>query len=258
MSFNTYGLYRRTFGIFTALCIFSYFLFHFNNYLLFDGELSAYAALYDTLEYVRYVISDLISFIIPTVSAVLLAPLTFERRAHKLYPTALLLALPHIFYNIPYYYVYHIAYHYDSIESILISIPLSILISLFTALYTLALAYVSRYVFLRRGGEPHSYSARAVYFSLSHSLSASIFSIVFIHFAINFINELIDAITFFIEYADSYRIGELIYILGRFVLILVLMLFAQWLCTFIHNKVVSGRFSDDDSNQTESGEKKAE
>ena len=246
MSFNSFKLYRRAFGIFTVLCIFSYFLFHFNNYLLFDGELSNYAALYDTLEYVRFAISDLISFIIPTLSALLLTPLILDCRAYKLYPTAFLLAAPHLFYNIPYYYIYHIAYGYDSIESLLISIPFSILISLLSALYTLVLAYISKLVFQRCGGKTALYPERAAYFSTSDRVGASIFAFVLIHFALNFISELIEAVTFFIEYADTYRIGELIYILGRFVFILLLMLFAQWLCTLVHNRILSPRFSNDE------------
>ena len=111
------------------MCIFAYFLFHFNNVLLFEGELSAYAAYYDALEYVRYVLTDIIFFLIPTISALLLCPLTPTERAYKLYPISLALSASLMFYNVPYYYMYHLAYRYDSIESILISIPLSILIS---------------------------------------------------------------------------------------------------------------------------------
>ena len=255
MSFNSYKLYRRAFAIFSLLCAICYFLFHFNNYLLFDGELSAYAALYDTLEYVRYAVSDMIFFLIPTVSAVLLLPQLFNERAYKLYPLAFLLSLSEVFYNIPYYYIYHIAYGYDSIESISISVPLSLLISLVLAIYSLTLAYVAKLVFLRRGGKLAAYPARTGYFSLSSGVGLSTFFAVFIHFVICFIRELIDAVTFFIEYADSYRIGELIYILGRFVFILALMLIAHAVCIFVHNKILSRRFEAEDDTQKAKAEK---
>ena len=245
MSFNSYKLYRRTFWIFSLVCAFCYFLFHFNNILLFDGELSAYAALYDTLEYVRYALSDLLFFLLNTISALLLVPLLFASPAYKVYPTALLLSASLLFYNIPYYYIYHIAYGYDSIESITISVGFSAVVSLLSALYTLALAFISKRIFLRRG-EFTEYPESSSYLSLADSTSLSVFSIALIHFSISLIRELVEAVTFFIEYADSYRIGELIYILGRFVFILLLLLISHGVCVLIHNKILSRRFSEDE------------
>lgn len=247
MSFNSQRLYRRAFGIFSLLCVFSYFLFHFNNYILFDGEISKYAGYYDTLEYIRYAITDLVFFLIPTVSAVILTPLTFAKKAYAVYPTALLLSASYVFYNIPYYYMYHIAYGYDSIESLLICIPYSFILSLIYALYTLGLAYLARLIFYRRSDTP-DYAKSCGHFSLSSSVGASVFSSVAIHFAFSFIRELIDAVSFFIEYADSYRIGELIYIVGRFIFIMLLMLLCQAVCITVHNKILAKRFSNDSVN----------
>ena len=245
MSFNSYKLYRRTFMIFSLLCALCYFLFHFNNILLFDGELSAFAALYDTLEYIRYALHDLLFFLLNTVSALLLVPLLLSAPAYKIYPTALLLSASLLFYNIPYYYIYHIAYGYDSIESITISVGFSAVVSLLSALYTLALAFISKRIFLRRS-EPLAYPEPASYLSLADSTSLSVFSIALIHFSVSFIKELVEAVTFFIEYADSYRIGELIYILGRFVFILLLLLVAHTVCVLMHNKILGKRFSEDE------------
>lgn len=245
MSFNSHRLYSRTFCIFSLLYAVSFFMFYFNNYLLFEEALYEYSAHYDTFEYVRYAISDLIKFSLPALSATLLLPLAFTVKAYKLYPLGLALSASSLFYNIPYYYLYYLsAYRYDSIESITISLLISVLISLLYALYSLALAYIARLVFFKRGGELPGFRTPAPPFLLSKSLSAAIFSAVLIQFILTLSAELFDAITFFIEYADTYRIGELLYILGRLVYILLCMIFSQWLCVFVHGKVIAKRFAD--------------
>lgn len=245
MSFNSYRLFRRAFGIFSLLCAVSFFLFYFNNYLLFEEKLSALAPHFDTLEYARYAIAEVIDFILPPLSALLLMPRLLTERAYKLYPAALLLSLSKLFYNLPYYYLYHIAVGYDSFESVMLTLPLSLLISLLSALYALGLAYLGLRVYKKRGTGIGDYANPAPHFSLSHPTCASVFSFVLAGFIITFAVKLVDAILFFVEYADSFRLGELFSVLGSFLYPLLYMLFTQWLCVHVHNRIIANRFYEE-------------
>ena len=248
MKFNSYRLYARAFGIFSLLCILSFTLFYFNNYLLFDVGLVKYSANYETLEYVRFAIVRIIDFLLPTLMALILLPRMLYARAYRLYPTALLLASAHLFYNILYYYLYHIAYRYDSIESILISVPLSVIITAVYALYVLFLAFVAKLVFLKRGGNNASPTEHCFALKPTSATGTAVFSIVFINFIVSIIGEAFDTVTFFAEYADSYTMGELLYILGSYVYLLLVMLLAALLCSAVYNKIIVGRFEKEEKN----------
>lgn len=246
MIFNDRCLYRRTFGVLSLLCILSFTFFYFNNYLLFDKSLTHLAPYYDTLEYVRLAITKIIDFIIPTVSALLLFPKILTAPPYRVYPAALLLALSHAFRNLPYYYLYNLAFGYDSIESISITVPLALFLSALYALYSVALAYVAKLLFYKRGAKDSDATLPCQLFSISSPVSFAVFSIAFIHFLALLISEAVDTVIFFIEYADSYRIGEIIYIFGSFIYILVTMLIGAALCTLVYNKIIRGRMTNTD------------
>ena len=221
-------------------------MFYFNNFLLFEEGLSDYSVYYDLLEDIRAAITDVIDFVIPTATTTLLVPLVMSERIGKIIHIVLLPSLSKLFYTIPYYYMYYIVEGYDSIESICLSLPATAVICLLTAAYTLLLAYISKLVYTKRGASFDDYPNRCPAFATSHPTTGSIFIGVAIHFATVLVIELISAVVFFIEYADNYRLGELFYILGSFVYILICMLLAQWICTLIHNTVIADRFERDE------------
>ena len=245
MKFNTYRLYGRAFVIFSIMCALSFFIFYFNNYLLFDGELYKYSVHYETLEYVRFAIVEIIDFLLPTLSALLIFPRLLTERAYRAYPSALILCSAHLFHNILYYYLYHLAYGYDSIESISISIPFSVFISALYALYAVALAYAAKLVYVRRGGDFKALGERCFSLMPASPIDYAVLTVVFVQFGIRFVGELVETVIFFIEYADSYRIGELIYILGSFVYILITMLLGALIASLVYNKIIAKRISVD-------------
>ena len=241
MRFNTYRLYRGAFGILSALLIFSFAFFYFDNYLLFEGELYKYSAYYEVLEYVRLAISRAIDFATPPLVALTVFPRLHYESAYRAYPAALAVCSARLFYDIPYYYLYHIAYGYDTPESLTRCIPLAIFLAALHALYAVALAYVAKLVFQKRGGVPEDITERCSALSPTSPIGSAVLSAILIQFSLTLISELTDTVTFFVEYGDSFRIGELIYILGSFVYILVLLLLSAIICSAIYNAVIAPR-----------------
>ena len=241
MKFNTYRLYRKYFGIFSALSVISFSFFYFDNYLLFSSELSNYASLYDTLEYIRFATSELIDFLIFSLTAVLIFPKVLNEKAYRAYPTALFVCSAHVFYNVPYYYLYHIAYGYDTAESLSICIPFSVFLSALYALYAVAIAYACKLIFKKCGGSFEAAAEACNAPALGTPISRTVFWSVFIHFSIRLVGEIIDTVIFFIEFSDSYRIGELLYILGSFVYILLVFIFSLFISSQVYNHSILPR-----------------
>ncbi len=241
MKYSAKRITRNALLIYILVNVFTYAFAHI-AYLFANDVIGV------TLEYISYYLSKSIEFLAAPILAALIYLLykNYGRRTALL--SALVISSARAFYSLPYYYILFIYnYGYDSIESILLSLSATVLVIIVTVL-GIALS-IGIYLFVMKMICKHSgddivseltkpdektnifdFLARANLPILTFSLS---------RFAFSLVRELIDTITFFVEYLSDYRPMEIITILLNFVLLFILLVLSYLISSAIKNKLVA-------------------
>ena len=141
--------------------------------------------------------------------------------------TGLIISLSELFYALPYNFIYYDYNGYDTYESIGLTAILSPLQYLIHAaailILPLAVTIVLKLIRHKRGEELNiaRHAAVGSPFDFENDATLSVFFISLGVFIYNLILEIIDTVTYLIDYAPSYRQGEIIYIICRFLFHLV-------------------------------------
>lgn len=239
MRFNTKGLYLRWFLIFGAAEIVTFVLFYLNSFII------EYNRFTEGIEYVRFFADDLIHFLIPALSGAI-ALIGFEYGgARSTLVGCIPLALTRLIYTLPYYYLYHVYMGFDSIEALLASLVISVLIAVITYLWVLLLAFVSRLCLkrmcVRVGILPTEALGADALLDMSSPAVASIAAIAFIGFTAELIEEIINTVNYLIEYADSYRMSEIVYIVICFVFLAAKLIISHLLMSYVRRLTIKRR-----------------
>ncbi|MBQ8719867.1 MAG: hypothetical protein IJY65_02415 [Clostridia bacterium] len=163
--------------------------------------------------------------------------------------TGLLLSLSELFYALPYNFIYYEYNGYDTYESLGLTAILSPLQYLIHAAAILILALVITIVYRlvkhKRGAELDIRASAALGspFDFENEATLSIFFISLGVFIYNMTLEIIDTVTYLIDYAGSYRQGEIIYIVCRF-LFHFAALFAYQTVAFYSQRLIVKRDCD--------------
>jgi hypothetical protein len=226
MKLNTKGLYLRLFSVFSVCEILLFLAFYLNNFIF------EYTPVIDTLEYIRRFVDDLIHFAIPCVSAVTVH-INYKIGARSdVFAGTAYLTLSRLFYTVPYYYLYHIYVGYDSIESIIASLTVSVIICAVTYLWILLLMLIANislsFKCKRCGTDQASALSEIEFIDLNAPATFSCAAVVFVAFAAELTEEIINTVIYLIDYSGTYRTSEIIYIAFCFVFLAV-----KLLCTHI-------------------------
>ncbi len=223
-------LKKSSYATIFLISLFSFLIFYIPNNFFFD---------IDALIYISYFIRQFIDSFIPVFSAAVLFLSDTEKPVYKSILPALKLALPRLVYVIPYYYLYYMAEGFDSFESIaFLSIHAVFLLIVFTLeiwLYSLLARFA-----LKRRARVHGYEIdfeeeRSV-FDLASPLSFALFTLPLARFVYDLIQEIYSAVSYLVEYAGSYRPGEIVFMLGKFVFVLLSLLLSHLLVHFFKRR----------------------
>ena len=225
MNLNTKKLFSKAFLLFGA--------YHLARYLFAHA---AYMHMQDEsgiiFEYVTLYLNKLTDFLVPAVMGVLML-LTYTyvdmRSAIKI---SLVSASSTLLFSIPYYYIIFIYnYGYDSIESITLAAIATVGTIAFTFLLSMislaiALAIIRRSQKLGRGtSREYLTSALSEKSTGDFSSGANPALLVFpaVSFVYLFIRELIDTVTFFMDYGLDYTAGEILLIIFNYIFLFMLL-----------------------------------
>ena len=236
---------RVTAAIVGGLYLVSFLAFYIPNYAIGKSA--------DWWEYIRYFLGELVGFISPALVG--LAVFVFHRAAltWRSYLGALLLSAPRAVYTLPYYYLMALAYGFDSLEGVAISIPVSLLYLLFDSLIAFLYCLIIRFTVYRMRlselmaalpplkqkekpeptvkNEAMAGVADAVAgenpYDTASPVNRGILITLMIQLAVSVIRELTNTVSYLIDYAGSYRLGEIIYITISYVFILLSLLISQ-------------------------------
>ena len=239
MRFDFRGLYRNTALIFVCLYSIAFAVFYAAALVAFDVE---FYHLYDVIYASSGFISTGVGMLIPAVSALLLMPVLDDRGFLNSLPTAIILSLPSLVYNLLYNYLLYISYGFDSVEAIILALLYSLMLVLISALLTLTVSYIALRVLHKRGADLYSFTTKSNPFAVKTASGASVLIICSASFILAFVSELIDTVSYLIEYVGRYRLDEIGLISMRFLFILGVFVFSLWLLNFMKYKILLGRF----------------
>ena len=149
-----------------------------------------------------------------------------------------------LLFSIPYYYIYYIGTGYDSVESIINSLLVSVLMVLTTALHSLLLCLIPYLVMRSKDKNADMRKTLDSDFTVSKVLDTSSvwvkasFAICIGEAIFLFIFEVIDTVTFFIDYGMTYRIDEILYIVLSYIILLPIFALSHRLCIKFKNYTV--------------------
>ena len=251
MKYDTKRITSRAFLIYSLVNVVAYAFAHVAY--LFANEVIG-----ELFEYVSYYLSKSLEFLAPPViAAVAYLILGTGGKRGAIYFT-LTVASARVFYSLPYYYIIFIYnYGYDSVESILLSFLATALVILVTSLGALisigAYYLVVKIICKRTGDNPTSELERPVEkthvldFLAGGNLPVLVFALMRFIFSLTL--ELIDTVSYLIEYSGDYLPWEIVTILANYVLLFILLVASYLIASLIKNKLIA----DNGSEQASAG-----
>lgn len=239
MNYNAKRLYIGGFLIFSGVELLFFLAFYVSNFIVGNDGITP------VWEYIRYFADDLITFLFPPIVAgVMLIGKQFFGFGHVSLFT-LPLAASRLFYYVPYYYLYHLFMGFDSVEAILLSLAMSVLFTALTYLWIIFMVFIGSVVLTKQcvkcGTDPRFALKNHSITDLGEPIAAATFCVVMISFIADFIQEVINTVSYLLEYVGTYRTSEIIYIVFCFAFLIVKLLAAQTVVTLVRRSIARRR-----------------
>lgn len=230
------GFFRKKIYIFAIIFGVAFVLFY-AQYLVATALRTAPV----WLVYANYFYNEAVKFVFPTAVAALMIA---ARRLYSMkyaFARSWVLLLPMLIYTLPSYYTQYFAMTLDTLEAV----AFSLINALFDLLIFYAQAVVTYFLVIwftrlharrTRGADISDLIDSHDPFNLSNSLSFAFFTVVALRFLVLLVLEVIETMSFLINFSNSYTIDEVIYIILSYVFLLGELLFAQWFSLYVKNK----------------------
>lgn len=184
-----------------------------------------------------------------TASVALVYGLTWSFKKNIL--TILLLSLTRLMYTLPYYYLLALDFGFDSLEGLGISLAVSVIDITVFALHIFVLVFIGG--FAAAAFKAKSLKRRELLavkdtlsygllptapFALSEPVTVGVFALCFIEFTYKLALEIYNAVSYIIDYAENYRNSEIIYMVFRFIFVLLMLLLTHYISCKIKNLLI--------------------
>lgn len=248
MPYNKKKLLWRSFIAVALLGVFNYLFAHL-AYLNMNSDVGL------VYEYITLYISKVLGFVIPVAISALAMLIYANEGARASASFTLALSSARVFYYLPYYYIIYIYnYGYDTVESLALSLISSVGVILFTSLFTLITISLSVLILKKQGDNGtalspsqmlcDSLSRRQEITELTSGANLAFLISSLLSLLCSIIPEIIDTVTFFIEYGFDYTPGEVLTIMGNYLLLFALTVGSYIISSYLRNRFLS---SHDDS-----------
>ena len=240
MKYDIKKMTSRAFLIYSGVNVFTYLFAHVAY--LFANDVVG-----EIFEYVSYYLSKTVEFLAPPILATIALCVLISYGKSALLKFTLTVASARLFYSLPYYYIIFIYNHgYDSLEAISLSLVATVSVILLTFLGVLVSLNIYYLVLKKRSKKNDKPLAEELDAVLTRSYPTDFLCrknlpvLVFARarFGFSFTMELIDTVTFFIEYRSDYIAKEIITILANFTLLFVLLTVSYLIAANIKNALV--------------------
>ena len=242
MYLNKKKLLSRSFIIIAIFSIFNYLFAHL-AYMNMDTNMDA-ALVY---ECITLYIAKIANFLIPVAISIMTVAVYACEGAKSAAICAFTLSSARLFYYLPYYYlIFILNYAYDSIESISLSLIASIGVVVFTVLFAFVTVYLTKLIITKQNKNKRDFSARDYIrdafsvkqnpFDITTGANLSILIASLLSLTSCIIPEIIDTVSFFLDYGFDYTTGEILTIMLNYLLIFALTIGSYPLAAYLKNR----------------------
>ena len=235
MKINEKTLFKRTLILLSALYFLTFLVYHLLIRTI-GGAVCAYAFFY---------FHEIIEFALPVIAALSLFATYTQSGSGRMLLRALPYALATVLFRFP-YHAFEYAYEGIEIGGVMLFSALNALLSalvayLETVVLCLLIRIVTERVAYKRGYSGREALVAAPAFNLEIPINLGILSASGAMLVYKLVLEIIDTVTYFINYGSSYRIGEIAYMTFRYLFLLALALGVHFTVAVIKNKALRGK-----------------
>ena len=228
---------KRPFWWFFAAYALS-FAFFYCAYILQDSLRIDFAP----LDYTRYFYLQALNFAAPLIAGAILLPIGTKHGLAFAMKKSWILPLSTLVYSIPYYYFYYFYVTVDSLEAILFGLLNTLFDCIVFYLQSLIVYFVVRWLTRviakrKKGAEIGDLISESSAFDLSRPVSLAMFIAVGIKFLVMLVTEIITTVGYLVDFSDSYKIDEIVYILLSYVFLLAELVATQYLIFFAKKRI---------------------
>lgn len=187
--------------------------------------------------YLSFFIRKLASTLLPVLAASALLSSSGTLTLVKRILPAISVAAPRLIYLLPYNYLRYMAEAFDSLESLGLMLVRSSIEILVYAIELYIYCLIGEFFYKRRGARFENFYDKVSLFDFDSAANYSFFAIAFARFTVDLIIEISYVINYIIEYAETYRLSEVYFILCKFLFILF-SLIASYSIIYLINRCV--------------------
>lgn len=233
MDVNIKKHYLRASLYFAAVYVLTYALYHITNYVAESVFLVYFG---EAVNRATYLLLPMLSSVVMLVASIYAGP----RRA-ILY--AIPMMLTRLLYFVPYFYMMNYVYAlgYETAEAIPLSLGIALAEATLVYLICIALFYLLRFLLTKlSSGADITAAVEERSGMLSPAPISTVLKIICASAALYFfINEIIDAVRFLLQYFDSMRASELLYMCWMFVFDILLFFIHFFIISYVKNRSVA-------------------
>lgn len=194
------------------------------------------------LFYISYYLIEFFNFLLPLAVAVAVFHAFTSGGFKSAFVCAIFFSMSKIIYLLPTGYLNFMSAGYISSDAILLSLLEALLYSallycISVLLFLLMLFATGKFAKIdcKNPEAIKKEGAKRGFFDFSIPIALSFFSCALVPFVISLVKEVIDTVTFLLNYSGTYRLSEILYILMRFVFILVYLFASHVICIGFKN-----------------------
>ncbi len=205
--------------------------------------ISSYVTQSVAMVYISSYFSETVYMLLPLVTAALIITPYAKHGIGRALLCAIPFSLTEILYLFP-YRAFELAYEgYEITETLLFSLVITVITVILnyakTALLLFIIIFLTRIFAKPRGNEKFSFKS-AIYescaFDFEKPLTKGIFGAALTVFIFATVSEIIDTVSYLLNYAGTYRASEILYILFRYIFILAMLIISHATAHYVKRK----------------------
>ena len=239
MNFKTKGYFASAAGLLTCGYLISFIIYYLANYI--------YAS--DALSYVWMFFQRISYLLLPSLASVVMLAASPFVSGKKLLISAIPLSLARIIFFIPCFYLIFIVDGFDSVESLAFGLLLSLAEATVSYCISAIIFVIMNVVINKRGGKKSRESLITKRTTLDfEDPTALAFAVIsFVCFLYFFISEIINTVSFFIDYAGSMTPPEIIFTVVSYIVDALIIFIYFYAMSFVKNLIISKRLKTQDT-----------
>ena len=238
MNFNNKGFAKNSTIYIFFVYLASFLIYYLSEFIFFD---------YDFISYVRIYTNKLTYLLVPIVCGLITLIVYTFSGTKKALLTLIPITLVRLVYYVPYFYLVFIYDNFDSLESLFFAFFLSLGEAAIVYLICIAVFILLKSIIKKRMNDEADFEnaiTEKTQLDFQNPVSFAFIAVSFLAFLYFFIYEIVNTISFIIQYSFSFTATEIIYTVLSYIFDILLLLIHYFALSYIKNIIIIKRCGD--------------